>query len=336
MKIAIVSKLWEPTAPDSTGGTGASVGYLCHELKKRGHEVTLFASSDSTKEVKLVGGRDSNLFRQQYSEPAEFLNISQAFDRRHEFDIIHCHNEYKSLFLGTASQTPSLHTVRYGEFFTDELAVFDRYRHLNFAGISQTVKDLLPNLNWRGVVYNGLDASKFKFRDNKEDFLLFLARLSPQKGPDAAIRVAKNLGRKLVIAGKKAPADAAYLAEKVDPFIDGNQIKYVGEVDFATKVALYSQAACLLHPINFIEAFGMTLIESMACGTPVVAFNKGAISEVIENGKSGFVVNNEEEMIEAIKSLSAIRPQDCRQRVEESFTVDKMAAGYEKIYQDLL
>lgn len=336
MKIAIVSKLWEPTTPTSTGGTGASIGYLCHELKKRGHELTLFASSDSTQEVKLVGGRDSSLFRQQYSEPAEFLNISQAFCRQQEFDIIHCNNEYKSLFFGAASSTPSLHAVRYGEFFADELDVFERYRYLNFVGISQAVKKLLPNLNWRGLVYNGLDIEKFPYRENKEDYLLFLARLSPQKGLDTAIRVAKKLGRKLIIAGKKVASDAAYLAEKVEPYIDGEQIKYIGEVDFATKINLYSRASCLLHPVDYIEAFGMTLIESLACGTPVVAFNRGAISEVIETGKTGFVVNNEDEMVEAVQNLAAIKPLDCRRRVVENFTAEKMAAGYEQIYKEIL
>ncbi len=335
MKIAVVSKLWEPTTPESTGGTGASVGYLCHELKKMGHEVTLFASSDSTQEVKLVSVKDSGSFRSQYSEVAEFLNISQAFDKRRDFDVIHCNNEHKSLFFGAVSSTPSLHAVRYGEFFSDELNVFERYRHLNFVGISEAVKKMLPELNWRGIVHNGLDIDKFPYNGNKEDYLLFLARLSSQKGPDVAIRVAKKLGKKLIIAGKRADSDAAYLAEKVDPYIDGEQIRYVGEVDFPTKINLYSKAACLLHPINYIEAFGMTLIESLACGTPVIAFDKGAISEVIETGKTGFVISSEDEMLESIKNLAKIDPLLCRQTVEERFTVAKMAQGYEKLYKEI-
>ena len=336
MKIAIVSKLWEATAPDSTGGTGASVGYLCHELKKRGHEVTLFASSDSTRQVELCGGQDSASFRRQYSEPAEFLNISRAFDRRFKFDLIHCNNEYKSLFFGAASSTPSLHAVRYGEFFSDELAVFDQYRHLNFVGISRAIKNMLPDLNWRGLVYNGLDVDQFPYRAEKEDYLLFLGRLSPQKGPDAAIRVAKKSGRKLIIAGKRSASDTAYLNEMVDPYIDGDQIRYIGEADFRTKIDLYSRAAALLHPINCTEAFGMTLIEAMACGTPVLAFNRGSIPEVIDNGKTGFIVNSEEEMIGAVKSLAGIQARDCRRRVEENFSVEKMADGYERIYREML
>jgi len=164
---------------------------------------------------------------------------------------------------------------------------------------------------------------------------LFLARLSSQKGPDVAIRVAKKLGKKLIIAGKRADSDAAYLAEKVDPYIDGEQIRYVGEVDFPTKINLYSKAACLLHPINYIEAFGMTLIESLACGTPVIAFDKGAISEVIETGKTGFVISSEDEMLESIKNLAKIDPLLCRQTVEERFTVAKMAQGYEKLYKEI-
>ena len=335
MKIAVVSKLWEATSPVATGGTGACVGYLVEELQKRGHEVSLFAASDSMRSVELVGDRSSGDFRRHYSEPIEYLNIAAAFDRRCAFDVIHCHNEYKSLFFGAASATPSLHTVRYGEFFSDELAVFDRFRHLNFASISQAVKNMLPDLNWRGVVQNGLDLRRFPFCAVKEDYLLFLARLSPQKGPDIAIRIAQAAGKRLIMAGKRSDKDAAYLAEKVDPFIDGERIKYLGEVDFATKIDLLARATALLHPISYLEAFGMTIIEAMACGTPVIAFDRGAIPEVIVHGRTGFIVTGEAEMIETVGRVGVIKPADCRRHVEENFTVEKMAEGYEKLYHQI-
>ncbi len=332
----MVSKLWEATSPEARGGTGAAVGYLTAELRRRGHQVTLFAASDSLAGEQLVSNLSSDEFRASYSEPQEFMNIAAAFDRRQSFDVIHCHNEYKSLFFGAASATPSLHTVRYGEFFADEREVFRRYSHLNFAGISAAVKNSLPFLNWRGIVPNGLDLEKFAFSDQKEDYLLFLARLSPQKGPDVAIRIARRLKKRLILAGKRSAQDASYLAAKVDPFIDGDQICYVGELDFANKVALLLRAAALLHPISCPEAFGMSFIESMACGTPVIAYDLGAISEVIVSEETGFIVSSEDEMAEAVRRLSSIRPAACRQRVEENFTAARMASGYEKIYAELV
>jgi len=336
MKIAIVSKLWEATSPDSTGGTGAAVGYLVKELRHRGHNVTLFATSDSMADGELVSSVSSHNFRLQYSETQEFFNIASAFDRQRSFDIIHCHNEFKSLFFGAASNTPSLHTVRYGEFFSDELKVFNSFKHLNFVGISQAVRDMLPDLNWQGVVHNGLDLKRFPYLEQKEDYLLFLARLSPQKGPDAAIRIAKKLGKRLVLAGKRSERDSEYLHKMVDPYIDGDRIKYLGEVDFSAKTELLSRAACLLHPIICPEAFGMTIIEAMACGTPVVSYRPGAIGEIIIDNKTGFIVDSEEEMAGAIGRLSEIKSVDCRQQVENNFTVARMADGYEKIYQSII
>ena len=336
MKIAIVSKLWEATEPESTGGTGAVAGYLVEELVRRGHEVSLFATSDSRTSAQLIPGPGAAEFRKNYSEAQEFLNISSAFDRRDNFDIIHCHNDYKSLFFGAASQTPSLHSVQYGEFFADELAVFEKFKHLNFVGISQAIQKMLPQLNWRGLVYNGLDTRRFSYQENKEDYLLFLGRLSPQKGVSVAIQIAKRLNRRLLIAGKKSEQDAEYLRRQVDPFIDGTKIKYMGEVGFDKKVDLLSRAACLLHPVNILEAFGMTLIEAAACGTPVIAFDQGAIPEIIINGETGFIVNNEEEMVRAVGELKKISARNCRQRVENNFTAEKMAEGYEEIYRKLI
>lgn len=336
MNIAIVSKLWEATKPESTGGTGAAVGYLTEELRRRGHEVTLFATNDSLSGKRLVSTISSADFRSRYSEPQELLNISAAFNRHEHFDLIHCHNEFKSLFFGAASETPSLHTVRYGEFFADEIKVFDHFKHLNFVGISQAVKNMLPSLNWQGIVYNGLDVSRFPFSAQKEDYLLFLARLSPQKGPDVAIRVARRLGKRLLLAGKRSERDAKYLREMVDPYIDGDQIRDLGEVDFSRKVSLLAKATCLLHPISCPEAFGLSLIEAMACGTPVIAYNLGAISEVLADGQTGYIVNSEDEMLEAISHLANIKPEVCRQRVEDNFTVKQMTDGYEQIYRQLI
>jgi len=338
MKIGIVSKLWEPTCPKSTGGTGSSVGTLVESLAKRGHNVTLFASSDSTKKVNLISNVSSSDFRNNYSESLEYFNIAQAFDKKWDFDIIHCHTEYKSLFFDNIEKTPVLHTIRYGEFFDHEKQVLNYYKNRNFAGISQFVKQMLPELNWQGIIYNGIDLNLFPFNENKQDYLLFLARLTPQKGPDVAIRVAKKLGMKLILAGKKSCVDKKYLSEKVDPFIDNDQIEYVGEANFETKINLLKNAQCLLTPLakNYIEAFGITLIEAMACGTPIVSLGGGAISEVIKDQETGFIVKTEDEIIEAVKNIDKISKEACRKRVEENFTVEKMTNGYEKLYNKIV
>jgi len=337
MKIAIISTLWEPASQTSTGGTGVFVGSLTDELVKRGHNVTLFASGNSKTSAKIESITDTH-FINGFSDPLEYLNIANAFRNHKKFDIIHCNTSFRSLPFSDLVSTPSLHTLDYGEFFDHEKKVINQYKDTaNFVTISKTIQSLI-NVNWQGYIYHGIDIKKFPFENNKQNYLLFLARLTPQKGPDIAIQIAKKIGMKLILAGKKSTADQQYLSEKVEPFIDNNQIKYIGEADFKTKIDLLKNAECLLHPLdkNYIEAFGITLIESMACGTPVVAFNRGAVSEVIEDNKTGFVVDTAKEMIKAIKNINKISKEACRKRVEENFTVKKMTDGYEKIYKKLI
>jgi len=337
MKIALVSTLWEPASHTSTGGTGAFVGYLAEELVNRGHDVTLFASGNSKTSAKLESVTDTH-FVNGFSDPLEYLNIANAFRQSEKFDIIHCNNLSRSLVFSDLTKTPSIHLLDYGEFFDHEKKVIEKYKDTaNFVTISKAMQNLI-DVDWQGYVYHGIDLKRFPFNENKEDYLLFLARLTPQKGPDVAIRIAKKLGMKLILAGKKLPTDKKYLSEKVDPFIDGDQIKYMGEAEFDTKVKLFQNARCLLHPLakNYIEAFGITLIEAMACGTPVISFNRGAIPEVIEDKKTGFIVETEEGMIDAVKNIDKISKEDCRKRVEENFTVEKMTDGYEKLYSNII
>ena len=335
MKIALVSTLWEPASYNSTGGTGAFVGYLAEELVKRRHDVTLFASGNSKTSAKLVSITDTHFFDGNFSDPLEYLNIANAFRNTDNFDIIHCNNRFRSLVFSDLVSTPSLHMIDYGEFFNHEMKVIKKYPNANFITISKSIQKQF-NLNWKGYIYHGIDIKKFHFQEKKQDYLLFLGRMTPQKGPDTAIRIAKKLGMKLILAGKKSPADKQYLSKKIEPFIDNCQIKYIGEANFDTKIDLLQNALCLLHPISINEAFGITLIEAMACGTPVIAFNRGAVSEVIANKKTGFIVETENEMIEAIKNIDSISKKTCRKRVEDNFTVEKMTDGYEKLYNLIL
>ncbi|MFA7365347.1 MAG: glycosyltransferase family 4 protein [Patescibacteria group bacterium] len=332
LRIAIVSKLWEETSPDSRGGTGSSVGYLVNGLVDRGHHVTLFATGNSkTKAQELVSVRKKH-YAGDYSEVHEYENISEAFNRAKDFDIIHCAVEQKSVIFSDLVKTPSLHSIRYGEFFDQEKNLLKKYKHLNYVGISKYVKKMLPFLNWQGVVYNGIDVDNFKHKKEKGDYLLFLARVSPQKGIDVAIKAARKLNMKLIIAGKTSDTDKEFLDKHFYPFIDNEQIIYLGEVLGEKKKNLLKNALCLIQPNRIVEAFGNSLVEAMASGVPVVAYNKGAIGELIKNGKTGYAVDNFSEMISALKKVDKINKQDCLERVEKMFSADKMVDSYIDLY----
>ena len=330
MRIAIISKLWEETSPYSVGGTGVAVGILADELVKRGHTVTLFATGDSKTEAKLVSVREKP-WGNAYSEPIEYLHIAEAFSRSQEFDIIDCHVEEKACFFADLTLVPTLINVTYGEF-GDERRIFERYKHLNYVAISHALKQELPLLNWKGVIYHGINTELFSYNEHPEQYLLFLGRVSPQKGPHIAINIACTLNKKLIIAGKMSDADKPYLDTHVLPFIDGKQIQYVGIADFKTKNELYKNASALLHPIQYLEAFGLTIIEAMACGTPVISFDNGAPKEIIQDAKTGFIVTTEEQMAEAVLRLDTISRARCRERIQQHFTVEQMVDEYEKMY----
>lgn len=334
MRIAVVSKLWEETSPFSNGGTGAVVGILTEELVRRGHEVTLFATGDSKTSAKLVSVKKSP-WNKDYSEPIEYLNIAQAFSQRNKFDVIDCHVEQKACFFAGITETPCLINISYGEFSNDELNILKKYKNLNFLSVSRELQSLLPFLNWIGNIHHGINSDLFTFNDRPGDYFLFLGRVSPQKGPHIAIEIAKKLNTKLILAGKMVDSDRDYLEKYILPEIDGVNIVYHGVADFKEKIELLGGAQALLHPIQYFEAFGLTLIESMVCGTPVVSFDNGAPKEIVENGKTGFVVKNTEEMISALKKIPEINRRDCRLLVEEKFSAKKMVDSYEKVFHSL-
>lgn len=336
MKIAIISKLWEPTSPDSTGGTGMSVGLLANELVDRGHQVTLFATGDSKTKARLLSVRQQP-WKNDYSEILEYLNIAQAFSSAKNFDIIHCHVEHKAaMFADLVKATPHLLTLRYGEFFADEIKILKKYKHLNWSANSYALTKLLPFIKFKGVVHNGLELDRYPFNNRPKDYLLFLGRLSPQKGPDIAIAVAKKLGLKLILAGKTVKVDKKYLEKKIWPKIDNQQIKYLGEINFTRKINLLKKAIVLLHPNRVFEACSNTILEAQACGTPAIAFNEGSNKELIINKKTGFIVKDVNSTVSAVKKIDSIARQGCRNHMVKNFTVQKMADGYEKLYKKII
>jgi len=336
LKIAIVSKLWEETSPGSRGGTGSSIGYLVNGLVDRGHHVTLFASGNSkTKAHKLISIRKKH-YQGDYSEIHEYANIAAAFRLADKFDLIHCAVEQKSVLFGELTKKPSLHSIRYGEFFNHELDLLKSYRNLNYVGNSEALKKKLSFLNWQGLIYNGLDLNDFIRKEKHQGYLLYLARLSPQKGIDVAIRAAKKLGAPLLIAGKISNTDEAFLKKKVYPFIDGKKIKYLGEVLGQKKKKLLANALVLIHPNTVFEACSNSILEAMASNVPVIAYNNGSNKELIKHGKTGFIVKNEKEVVSAIKKLHQINRRDCSARIKEKFSLEKMIIAYENLYYKLI
>ncbi len=336
LKIAIVSKLWEETSPDARGGTGSSIGLLVNALVDKGHHVTLFASGNSrTKAQKLISVRAKH-YQGDYSEIHEYANIAAAFRLADNFDIIHCAVEQKSVLFAELVKTPSLHSIRYGEFFDHELQLLKDYKNLNYVSNSLAIKKKLNFLNWQGVIYNGIDVDNFIRNKNAGEYLLYLDRLSPQKGIDIAIKVAIKLKKSLFIAGRISNTDSDFLDKKVYPFIDNKRIIYLGEVLGKEKKKLLAGACCLLHPNLVFEACSNTILEAMASNVPVIAFDSGSNKELIQDGKTGYIVNNLAQMIKATKRIDKLNRDNCSDSIIDKFSLNKMADSYEEMYYRII
>lgn len=337
MRIAMVAPLELRVPPLGYGGIELVVSLLTEELVRRGHDVTLFASGDSLTRAKLVSvcprflrgsGRDSGILT--------MLNLLACLERAEEFDIIHNHTHFEGLSTAGLVCTPVLTTL-HGGLAGDWLLLFQHYKGW-YNTISRSAKALLPpKERFVGVIYNAIDCSSYPFnRGPRGDYLLFLSRISAEKGPHLAIEVARRLVRRLIIAGNVHPVDKEYFQSQVWPHIDGDRIRYVGEADYSRKRELCGGALCLLAPITWPEPFGLFLVEAMACGTPVVAFGQGAAPEVVRHGVTGFIVETLEEMVEAVQRVGEIDPRACREHVEGHFDVPRMAADYLAAYRRIL
>jgi len=352
LRIAQIGTIWMPTPPTLYGGTERIVYNLTEELVKRGHDVTLFATGDSKTSAKLESIYPKGLFYDfgwsNYLYP--LLHISNAFDRAKDFDVIHMHlntrHDYISLVLADYIKniTPTIFTTHFiypleGEKGReDRMAFLKKYRRHNFVSLSNAQRTL-GFLNYAGTVYNGLDFSEFKFNPNPENYIAWLGRFCHDKGTYEAIQVAKKIGMKLVMGGKIDWANEEYLKyynEKVKPEIDGKQIVYLGELGDKEKIELLRNAKAVLNPINWNEPFGLVTIEAMACGAPVIAFDKGPVREQIIDGKTGFIVKNVDEMVKAVGKIDKIDRAFCRDHAVNRFSAKAMAEGYEEVYEKVL
>lgn len=340
MRIAQIAPLWERVPPPAYGGTELVVSLLTEELVRQGHEVTLFASGDSITQATLEAVHPQALRLDNTVKEYgiyEMLQLSQVYQRAEEFDIIHSHMGCAALPYAPLVKTPTVHTL-HGIFTPDNEKMFVHARRQPYVSISNAQREPRLGLNCVATVYNGIDLSTYTFFPQPSDppYLVFLGRISPEKGTHHAIEIAKRSGWHLKIAGKIDRVDVDYYENEIKPHIDGQQIVYLGEANHVQKNILMGNAYATLFPITWREPFGLVMVESMASGTPVIAIEMGSTREVIADGKTGFLCKDVDECVAAIDRVATLSRQACRDHVEANFSVRRMANGYLEVYQQLL
>jgi glycosyltransferase involved in cell wall biosynthesis len=340
LRIAMLAPPWIPVPPPGYGGVESVVGALTEALVRRGHEVTLFCapgSESSARVVELLGvSHPDEIERSLY----EADHVSRAFERieaaddEDRFDLVHDHCGFTALAMADRLRTPLVHTL-HGPFTAATGAFYARHGHkAALVGISQAQLDDAPaGLRALAVIPNPIATSEWPLREKKDDFLLWVGRMTPGKGPDRAIEVARLADRPLVLAGIVQPGQQAFFDREVAARIDGDRVRFAGEIGGARKRSLFSRASGLLMPIRWQEPFGMVMVEALACGTPVIAFEEGAAPELIVDGRTGFLVEDEAAMAAAVPHLADIRPRDCRGWVVDHCDVEAVAGAYERAYR---
>ena len=341
LKIAQLVGLTEKVPPLKYGGVELVAYNIIEELIRRGHQVTLFASGDSKTKAKLVSVCPKALRGKSSSKLAyNLLLLEKLIKKEKEFDIIHNHAGWLLFPFAKYFKRAKLVTTLHGRLNTKQSQlILGHFRKLNYVSISYSQRRHLPNLNYLANVYNGIDIKAFEFDARPKDYLVFLGRISPEKGIEKAIKIAKLAKKKLKIAAKIDPVDQEYWKKKVKPKIDGKQIVYVGEVGHTRKVQLLKNAQALINPISWEEPFGLVMIEAMACGTPVIAPKRASVPEIVIDKETGFIVDPKnliKSSVKAIGKINLIDRRKCQRHVANKFTIEKMVDGYEKVYQKIL
>jgi glycosyltransferase involved in cell wall biosynthesis len=340
MRISQISPPWLAVPPRGYGGVELVVALLADGLVDRGHDVTLFATGDSTTKAKLDFVFATAPGSKAINDPRfETIHTLHAFRDTDSFDVFHIHSPYAALAVGSALGLPVVHTIH--NAFTPEMkllysGVGDGVR---FVAISEAHRAQMPDLRYGGVVYNGIDLGAYPFSPKKDDFLLFIGRATPDKGVLRAVRAAREIGVPLVIAVKVGePQEEDYWKREVIPELP-KDATVLGEIPTELKIELLASARAVLFPIDWDEPFGLVMIEAMACGTPVIATPHGAVPEVIVDGETGFIVPGENyplEAAEVVRQLDQIDPEACRKRVEERFSKEVMVLGYERVFEQMV
>ncbi len=335
MRIAMLSPIAWRTPPRHYGPWESIVSLITEGLVALGHQITLFATADSETKGVLHAvcpkgyEEDANILPKVW----ECLHISELFDQAEEFDIIHNHFDFLPLTYTGQTNTPMVTTI-HGFSSHGILPVYEKYNGKTFY-VSISDADRAAQLDYIKTVHHGINLEQFEFQpEPDEDYLLFFGRIHPDKGAREAIEIALGCNQKLIMAG--IIQDQDYYDQFIEPHLISSKIDYIGSVGPNLRNQLLGNASTLLHPINFNEPFGLSVIESMACGTPVIAFNKGSMPELIEDGQNGFLVNNVAEAIAAVRQIKDIQRKNCRHHVEQHFTVERMVVDYIQVYEAIL
>jgi glycosyltransferase involved in cell wall biosynthesis len=328
-RVAILSPVAWRTPPRKYGAWETVASNITEGLVARGWDVTLFASGDSLTRARLHAVVEKGYEEDPSIDPkvAEYLHIAEAFEHAAEFDLIHSHYDFMALAHTRLVKTPVLTTI-HGFSSPRIMPVYEKYRDGYFVSISDS--DRAPGLNYLGTVYNGIDLALYPQRKSAGEELIFIGRIHPDKGVHLAIETARRSGRRLLIAG--IVQDLGYFRDEIQPYLDDEKIRYVGAVGVEEKNALFAQAFALLHLNTIPERFGLVLAEANAAGVPVIAMDLGSCREVIEQGVTGFLVNDVAGAVRALDSVSAVDDRACRRRVQERFSIATMVEAYEQVY----
>jgi glycosyltransferase involved in cell wall biosynthesis len=341
MRIAQVAPLYESVPPKLYGGTERVVSYLTEELVRQGHDVTLFASGDSITQAHLVPACDRSLRLDQRCVDQlahHLLLLERVFQRAEEFDVIHFHVDHLHFPLSRRQPYPQLTTLHGRLDIPDLIPLYEEFDDMPLVSISNAQRDPLPWANWLRTVYHGLPEDLYRPRSAPGTYLAFLGRVCPEKRVDRTIEIARRTGIPLKIAAKVDPTDQDYYESEIVPLLNdaSADVEFVGEIGEAQKDEFLGGACALLFPIDWPEPFGLVMIEAMACGTPVIAFRNGSVPEVLEDGRTGFVVNGMQAAIAAVSRVREISREECRKVFEERFSVRRMAHDYVRVYERLV
>jgi glycosyltransferase involved in cell wall biosynthesis len=339
MRIAQVAPLYERVPPLYYGGTERIVSYLTEELINQGHQLTLFASGDSITQADLVSPCAQSLRLNSACKDRlvyHLLQLEQVFRNAAAFDIIHFHTDYLQYPLARKLGAPHLTTL-HGRLDLPELVpLYHEFAEVPVASISGSQRIPLPWLNWQGTVYHGIPVDLYEYKQSQGDYLVFLGRISPEKRVDRAIEIAKRAKMKLKIAAKVDAVDRCYMDTEIRPLLDDPLVEFIGEIGDKEKGELLGNAYALLFPIEWVEPFGLVMIEAMACGTPVVAFRRGSVPEVVDDNVTGFIVESIDDSLRAVEKIQHFDRSRCRSVFEKRFSAARMAADYVKIYEGLM
>ncbi len=339
MRIAQVSPLWESVPPKLYGGTERIVSYLTEELVRLGHDVTLFASGDSVTSARLepICAHALRLNTGIFNRDAPMtMLMEQALGKPGDFDIIHSHLDFMGFPVSRRNTTPTV-TTFHGRLDLPELQpVFREYAEMPMVSISDAQRKPVSWANWQSTVYHGLPRDLYHVHPNPGGYLAFLGRIAPEKRPDHAIEIAKRVGIPLRIAAKVDPMDQKYFQTEIEPLLSHPLIEYIGEITDTEKNDFLGHAMALVCPYDWPEPFGLVLIEALACGTPVLAYRRGSIPEIIEDKVTGFVCEGLDEMAASVQCIPEIDRRQCRVTFEQRFSAERMALDYLRVYQQVV